>query len=410
MGNSSPRRVRIESITGARSRREDQVKEMCRLTFCAILIAGALGIATLSAAAAQTPRQFAVTGYVFPRDNPLTPGQIDAHAITRINYAFAAIRNGRLATDSSVDAQNLTLLAGLRKQNPSLTVLISVGGWLGSGDFSDVALTAQSRAAFVASVMDFLRRYDLNGLDVDWEYPGMPGAGHAFRTEDKRNFTLLLRDLRRSFDEDEKTTGRRMALTIAAGASAEYLAHTEMKKVVRYVDAVNLMTYDYAEATADSTTGHNAPLFTNPAAPIQESADASLRAFEQAGVPAGKILLGVPFYGRVWAQVAVRDHGLFQPGKTAPHRLVPFSDIRQNMLDHGFVRYWDEAAAAPYLYSAGTQEFVSYDDEESLTAKCAYIRKHNLGGIMFWEYSDDPSGVLLQTIDRGLRPPPPDTR
>jgi chitinase len=383
---------------------------MSRLGIRTILSACALGFAVLSPAAAQAPREFTVTGYVFPRDSLLTPGQIDANALTRINYAFAAIQNGRLAAISAPDAQNLALLTGLRKLNPSLTVLISVGGWLGSSDFSDVALTAQSRAAFVASVMDFLKRYDLDGLDVDWEYPGLPGAGHAFRAEDKRNFTLLLKDLRKAFDHEEETTGRRLVLTIAAGASVEYLAHTEMKKVQQYVDAVNLMSYDYAEPTADSTTAHNAPLFTNPAAPIQESADASLRAFAQAGVPAGKILMGVPFYGRVWGQVSDRNHGLFQPGKAVPGESPPFSDIQQNMLDHGFARYWDEAAAAPYLYSAEKQEFVSYDDAESLAAKCAYIRTHNLGGVMFWEYSDDPSGVLLQAIDRALRQPPAGTR
>jgi len=258
--------------------------------------------------------------------------------------------------------------------------------------------------------MDFLRRYDLDGLDVDWEYPGQSGAGHRFRAADKRNFTLLLMDLRNSFDKEAKVTGRRLVLTMAAGASDEYLAHTEMKEVQQYVDAVNLMAYDYAEDTADSTTSHNAPLFNNPAAPDQESVDTSLRAFEQAGVPSGKIVLGVPFYGRVWVQVPDRNHGLFQPGKPAPGDPVPFSELQQNMLNHGFTRYWDEAAAASYLYSAEKQEFVSYDDEASLAAKCAYIKAHNLGGIMFWEYSDDPSGVLLQTIDRALRKPPADTR
>jgi chitinase len=385
---------------------------MSRSEFRAILSACALafGIAALSLAAAQTPREFAIAGYVFPRNSLLTPGQIDAHAVTRINYAFVAIQNGRLAAGSAVDAQNLAFLNGLKKQNRSLTLLVSVGGWLGSGEFSDVALSAQPRAVFVQSVIDFLNRYDLDGLDVDWEYPGMPGAGHPFRLEDERNFTLLLQDLRKAFDREEKTTGRRLVLTIAAGASDEYLAHTEMKQVQQYVDAVNLMSYDYAAPTADSTTGHNAPLFTNPAAPIQESADVSLRAFERAGVPSGKILLGVPFYGHVWVQVSAQNHGLFQPGKAAPGEFAPFSGIQQNMLGQGFTRYWDEAASAPYLYSAEKQEFVSYDDAESLAAKCAYVRTHNLGGVMFWEYSDDLSGVLLQTIDRALRQTPAPSR
>jgi chitinase len=359
-------------------------------------------LALAALAAAQPSPEFVVSGYVYPLNSLLTPSQIDARGLTRITYAFAAIQNGRLTIGSPVDAQNLVLLAGRRKQNPSLRVLVSVGGWLGSGEFSDAALTSQSRKVFVDSAVDFLRRYNLDGLDVDWEYPGMPGAGQAFRPEDKSNFTLLLKDLRTRFDQEDQATGRKLVLTIAAGASADYLVHTEMDKVQAYVDAVNLMAYDYAMASISATTGHSAPLFADPAAPDQDSVDVSVRAFENAGVPSGKIILGVPFFGHLWGKVADRNHGLFQPGKPVHGDFAAFGAIQQDMLGHGFVRYWDETADAPYLYSAERKEFVSYEDAESLTAKCVYVKKHKLGGVMIWQYLDDPSGVLLQTINRAL--------
>ncbi len=359
----------------------------------------------MSAAAQESPRKMTITGYVFPRNHILPPGQIDAGALTRINYAFGVLHDGSLGPASAVDAQNLAFLAGLRKQNPSLKVLISVGGWLGSGGFSDAALTAQSRAAFVESAVDFLRGHDLDGLDVDWEYPGLPGAGNKYRPEDTRNFTLLLKDLRQRFDREQEATGRRLILTIAAGASEEYLGHTEMKNVQRYVDAVNLMTYDYARPSTDALTGFNAPLRADPAAPRQESVDASVLAFEQAGVPAGKILIGIPFYSHVWQQVPDRNHGLFQPGKPASNDFAPFGTIRLNMLGQGYVRYWDQAASVPYLYSAEKQQFVSYDDAESIAAKCNYAVSSKLGGVMFWEYLDDPSGELLEAIDHALYQP-----
>ncbi|MGC9225122.1 MAG: glycoside hydrolase family 18 protein [Terracidiphilus sp.] len=367
-----------------------------------IVIVCVLAWIALSAAAQKPPRKMTITGYVFPQNHILPPGQINAGALTRINYAFGVLHDGTLGPASAVDAQNLAFLAGLRKQNPSLKVLISIGGWNGSGGFSDAALTAQSRAAFVESVVDFLRGHDLDGLDVDWEYPGLPGAGNKYRPEDTRNFTLLLKDLRQRFDREQKATGRRLILTIAAGASKEYLAHTEMKQVQRYVDAVNLMTYDYARPSTDALTGFNAPLHTDPAAPRQESVDASVRAFEQAGVPAGKILIGIPFYSHVWQQVPDRNHGLFQPGKPAPNDFAPFGTIRLNMLGQGYVRYWDQAASVPYLYSAEKQQFVSYDDAESIAAKCDYAVSSRLGGVMFWEYLDDPSGELLEAIDHAL--------
>jgi chitinase len=351
---------------------------------------------------ASAAAQSVVTGYVFTRNAPLQPGQIDAHNLTRINYAFANIDGGRMVLGAPVDAQNLAALTALRRENPSLTVLVSVGGWLWSTRFSDVSLTAQSRQIFVQSAMDFLKLYDLDGLDVDWEYPGMAGAGNPFRPEDKQNFTLLLKELREGMDQATKKTGKHLYLTIAAGAFDEFLAYSEMDQVSQYVDTVNLMTYDSYEAGSDAITGNHAPLFEDPADPKKASADATVRAFEKAGVPGKKILLGVPFYGRMWGEVAEQNHGLFQPGKVIPGAYSPYSAITGTMLGQGFTRYWDSAASVPYLYNPEKHIFVSYEDPESLAGKCRYVLSHKLGGVMFWEYFGDPSGTLVRTIHDSL--------
>jgi chitinase len=344
-----------------------------------------------------------VAGYLFTQDAALLPGQIDANNLTRVNYAFADIKDGRMVTGFASDAQNFAYLTGLRKQNRSLTVLVSVGGWLWSTNFSDISLTPQSRRLFIQSAIDFLQQYDLDGLDIDWEYPGLVGAGHPFRSEDGRNFTLLLKELRKRFDQETARSHKRLYLTIAAGASSEYLAHTEMKKVQKYVDTVNLMAYDYVEPDSDSITGHHAPLFTNPADARNYSGDASVRAFEQAGVPAGKIVLGMPFYGHAWGEVADRDHGFLQPGKPVPNLHASYEAITGTMLNQGFVRYWDPIASAPYLYNSEKHIFVSYEDTESIAAKCRYVLTHKLGGVMFWDYFGDPAGVLLGAINLSLR-------
>lgn len=367
------------------------------VTFFVAALLPALGIASTPPAAPM------VVGYVFTQDAALQPGQIDAHSLTRVNYAFANIKNGRMVTGFASDAQNFALLAGLRKQNPSFTVLISVGGWLWSTNFSDVSLTSQSRRIFIDSVMDFLSRYDLDGLDIDWEYPGLVGSGHPFRSEDGHNFTLLLKELRERFDKETEKTHRTLYLTIAAGASSDYLEHTEMKKVQKYVDTVNLMAYDYVEPGSDPLTGHHSPLFTNPADVRNFSSDASVRAFEEAGVPADKILLGVPFYGHVWGNVPDVNHGYLQPGKAVPNAYAGFGAITANMLNQGYVRYWDPIASAPYLYNSDKHIFVSYEDPQSLAAKCRYVLDHKLGGVMFWDYAGDPAGVLLATINQSLR-------
>jgi len=351
---------------------------------------------------AKAHRKFEVTGYVFTRGAALAPDQVDASRLTRINYAFSNIQGGRMVLGAPVDAQNFAVLRTLRYSNPNLTVLVSVGGWLWSTNFSDMALTAESRRLFEDSVMQFLTQYDLDGLDIDWEYPGMPGAGHPFRPEDKQNFTSLVKELRERFDSVARRSGKRLYLTIAMGASDDVIANTEMNKVQKYVDTVNLMAYDYYEPGSESITGNHAPLLVNPADPKKVSAAESVHAYEKAGVPSEKILLGVPFYGHEWGEVPDQNHGLFQTGKPIPAAYAPFHVIESSMLGHGFTRYWDEKAQVPYLYSNEKHIFVSYEDPESLKEKCEYVLDHKLGGVMFWEYFGDSGGALLQAIDSAL--------
>jgi chitinase len=366
-----------------------------------LLLALSLGI--LSSTAQAKKDKYLIAAYVFPRNMVLTSEQVAAKKLTRINFAFANIDQGRIVEGDPSDAANLAMLVGLKKENPDLTVLVSVGGWLWSGRFSDAALTPASRAKFIDSVAAFITRYNLDGLDIDWEYPAMAGAaGNVFRPEDKQNYTLLLKELRERFKKMQKPLHRRLYITIAAGASAEFLEHTEMDQVQKYVDTVNLMAYDYYEPGDDKITGNHAPLYVDPADPKGISSDKSVKEFEAAGVPAEKIVLGVPFYGHVWGHVAATNNGLFQPGDQVPNAYSTYSTLTQDMTSQGFTRYWDAKASVPYLYNSQKQIFVSYEDPESLALKCKYVIDHHLAGMMFWEYGSDPSGKLLDAIDRGL--------
>jgi chitinase len=369
---------------------------------CLLLVLTLLCSPALFARTKQLPARPEVVAYVFKRDDLIQPGEIAAAKLTRINYAFALIQGGVVVNGYANDDLNLAALVGLKRENPSLTVLISVGGWLGSGNFSDMALTKQSRRRFIDSAAKFIDRHQLDGLDIDWEYPGQKGLGNRFRSEDGHNYTLLFKDLRKRFDKEEKRLHRRLYLTAAAGAQSDFLADTEMGKLQKYVDTVNLMAYDYYEPTDDPITGNHAPLFTDPADPKKISADRSVREFEQAGVPAGKIILGVPFYGHAWGEVDDVNHGLFRPGKLVPHTFAQYGNIQSTMINHGFTRYWDSASSVPYLYSSDKRMFVSYEDPESLALKCRYVLDHKLRGMMFWDYAADPTGALLDAIDRGL--------
>lgn len=253
------------------------------------------------------------------------------------------------------------------------------------------------------SAVDFVRRHDLDGFDVDWEYPGLPGDGNTHRPEDKENFTALMAELRAGLDREGARRGKHLLLTFAAGASSDFLAHTEMAKVQAVVDFVNLMTYDFRVAEGGEPAGHHANLYPSPADPSRHSADGAVAGFLAAGVPASKLVLGVPFYGRAWRDVGSKD-GLYRQGKPLGERMdTSHAALSALPGRDGWVREWDAAAQAPFLWNEARGTFVTYEDEESLRLKSRYVRDRGLGGVMFWEYHADRTGALLDTLGAALR-------
>jgi chitinase len=371
-----------------------------RLSLAALFLVG-------SFPAASQPPQKAVIGYIYSRNRPLAASDVSAEKLTHINYAFANIKDGLMVEGSPSDPENFNTLNTLKKRNPALKILISVGGWTWSGGFSDMALTPESRKRFIDSAVAFLERYRLDGLDIDWEYPGQKGLNNTNRPEDKTNCTALLAETRVALDKAAKagqSAGKHFLLTMATGANDSWIEHTEMDKAQASLDFVNLMTYDMA-GDWDPVTAHHSPLFTNPASPKGQSCARSVDLFIAAGVPAGKIVLGTPFYGKAWGDVPPQDNGLHQPGKRVAARLgTNFKDIKANLEGKdGFVRYWDDISKAPFLYNAAKRIFISYEDEQSIGLKGGYVKERGLAGIMFWEYNGDSEGKLLDAIDLALR-------
>lgn len=128
-----------------------------------------------------------------------------------------------------------------------------------------------------------------------------------------------------------------------------------------------------------------------------------MQRFIDAGVPPEKLVVGAAFYGRWWSAVTRAQHGLYQPYDTARGTL-PYDSLSTAYINHnGFTRHWDDAAQAPYLWNPETATFISYDDPASLQAKAKYVRANDLGGIMYWEHSHDPSGTLLNTLYENLQ-------
>jgi len=344
---------------------------------------------------------YKIVGYVAGWSG-MSMQNVDASKLTHINYAFADIDKGKIVLRLKTDSINLVQLVAKKSQNPDLKVIISIGGWAWSNWFSDASLTPESREGFGKSAIELMQKYQLDGIDLDWEYPGQIGEDNGFRPEDKQNFSLLLGEIRRQLDELETKSKTHYLLTIATGGDQAYIDHTELGEAQKHLDFINIMTYDFYSGL-DSLTGHHANLYDSKQAPTTaKSVQASVERHLKAGVPTNKIVLGIPFYGRMWTGVTSQNNGLYQKAKSVGV-IVDYNIIADKYLDKGFVRFWDESAQAPYLWDRDSTRFISYEDTTSLSLKLHFIEEKGLGGAMFWEYSLDKNNELLNTINQHLK-------
>jgi len=374
-----------------------------------LLVVSGFLLFMMSCNTGSTGSDHMVVGYVAGFRN-YDFSKIDATKLTHINYAFANIIEGRVAfgsdmidnTDRNID--DIKTLLSLKEVNPGLKILVSVGGWGWSGNFSDAALTDSSRTLFAGSAAQFILDHGLDGIDLDWEYPNQPGAGNIYRPEDVHNFTLLLACVRRHIDSLALKLDRPepFLLTIATGGDSVYVANTELGELEKYLDFINIMTYDYHNGLTSQTGHHSNLRLSGSDYPHGDATVRSVRMHIDAGVTPAKLNIGVPFYGRRWKGVEPVNNGLYREAATTGES-IPYTEVLAALADSGFVQLWDTAAVAPYLWNERDSLFISYDDEESLKAKMEYVLSQGLGGVMFWEYTEDIDGMLLDALLEGLK-------
>ncbi len=310
--------------------------------------------------------------------------------LTHLIFSFLHLRGTQLAVDSPKDSVTLRQLAALKDQYPRLKVMVSMGGWGGCEPCSAAFSTAKGRQQFARSTKKILDEYDLDGIDLDWEYPAIQGyPGHLFTPQDKENFTDLIKRLRHAL-------GKKKIISFAAGGFDEYLRHSiDWHKVVPMVTYVNLMSYDLVNGYS-KVTGLHTPLYSSANQP--ESVDHAIHYLDSIHIDMHKVIIGAAFYARVWTDVPDTNHGLFQSGKFTD--MVNYSDFDSYFSPaNGFVFYWDKNSQAPYCYSSEKHAFGTFDDIRSVQLKTQYIKENNLGGIMFWELTcDKTKDGLLNAI------------
>ncbi|WP_259391657.1 glycoside hydrolase family 18 protein [Paenibacillus sp. 1011MAR3C5] len=317
--------------------------------------------------------------------------------------AFAKIAGTDLFfhEDEAANEQIKNNIKQLKENNPTTKFVLAVGGYSVDG-FSDASMDG-TRYLFTESIIELVKELDLDGVDIDWEFPGHDGWGTVKASpKDTVNFTSLMRELREKLNLLPHKGDKRYILTFAAGSQDWYFEKVELKEVEKYVDYINVMSYDLTGRWSDKT-GFNANLYTDSQGQSPLSIDQIIASYLKHGVDSKKLLLGIPAYSYGWSGVKDVGDGLFQTGE--PIDIVEtnlnYQTIMKDYLDkNGFKRYFDEKAKAAYLYNGDI--FISYEDLEAVEAKINFIKKKNLAGAMVWEYAQDAEDGIIQYLTDNL--------
>ncbi|MWV43018.1 chitinase [Paenibacillus sp. HJL G12] len=318
--------------------------------------------------------------------------------------AFAKIDKTNIYFDqdpakNEVIKQNIKQLAA---KNKNTSFILGVGGYKADG-FSDASMDGK-RYSFTENMVELVKELDLDGIDIDWEYPAFDSWNTTkARPEDTKNFTHLMKELKEKLDRLPRKN-KNYYLSFAAGNEDWYFKNVEVKKVEKYVDFINVMSYDLTGAWSD-TTGYNSNLYTDKNDKSKTSVDRIISLYLDHNIDPKKLLLGVPAYSYGWENVKSDpgQQGAFSKGKPIDINTIDLSykTLKEKYLNQdGFKRYYDDTAKTAYLYDGNT--FVTYEDQEALSAKINYIKDKHLAGAMVWEYSQDSDDGIVKYLSDHL--------
>ena len=299
-----------------------------------------------------------------------TSAMPDPQYLTHVNYGFGHV-NATFDGIRVEDPVRLRQISMMRVKYPHLKILLSIGGWQGSYGFSEMAMLPESRERFAEDCLRVVQAYDLDGIDIDWEYPGIASPKVSASPYDIENYTPLIRAVRAAI-------GSKKLLTMTSLANAKC---ADFPELVQYVDFVNVMSYDMGAPPYHHSTLYRSEI-TN-ATSVEESITAHL----EAGLPNDKMVLGISFYG-----------------SGDQDRIQRYVLLGRVVKLEGYQIKWDAVGKVPYLANKSGQLVFSYENPASVALKTKYAIEHNLLGVMCWEYAGDShQKYLTQTVNRLLK-------
>ncbi|KAK7060515.1 hypothetical protein VNI00_001280 [Paramarasmius palmivorus] len=394
-----------------------------------------------SDASASRIKPLVMTYYSDWLSDVLPPEDIDYTLFDWIDWAFLLPTEHLAVTfDDAENCPRLLKRLVASAHASGSKVKASVGGWTGSRYFSSAVASEANRRTFANNIANVYRDYGLDGIDIDWEYPGRQGnGGNQVSPSDSGNFLEFLKVLRGVLPPTAVITA---AVTTSPFTGPDGQPMKDVSTFVPWLNWITLMNYDTWGGTfrdsssvqradfdvGSSPPGPNAPLWDACGNSTQPGASAAggYSAWTKAGFPAHKLVLGLPNYGYIISSTASRlcareeeepnQDTLVSSGAvklTGDGGQVSVRDmLKQGALRSqrsklvaagGFTRFWDECSGTPYLRSTSAKQVVPYDDQQSIQMKAEFAKKTGLAGVNFWDAQGDTDDhILVKAARRGL--------